>query len=182
MNAGAIETLLPEVFRRTLHEGGVLAALLEVMARLQQPSEAVLAEVECYFDPYRAPDAMVPVLAAWVDLQRFFPGHLRADAAAASENALMAGSVGHLRELIAIAIELSQWRGTRRGLLRFLEVATGLRGFRIDEQVADGSGQPIPFHIKVIAPAAAAPQRSLIERILDQEKPVYVTCELAFTT
>jgi phage tail-like protein len=180
MKSEAIESLLPEVFRRTAHEGGVLQALLEVMAGLHQPSEQVLDDVDRFFDPYRAPDAMVPVLASWVDLDRFFPDYARTDAAACPETRELSPGVGRLRELVAAAIELSQWRGTRRGLTRFLEVATGVHDFQIDEQVADGGGEPIPFHIRVLAPAAAAPHRSLIERILDQEKPAYVTYELEF--
>lgn len=181
MNSQAIEALLPEVFRRTVEEGSPLQALLDVMADLHAPSEAVLAEVDRYFDPYRTPDAMVPVLASWVDLDRFFPDYARTDAMALSETQVISTGIGHLRELIAAAIELSQWRGTHWGLKRFLEVATGIRGFHIEERVPDGGGQPIPFHIKVAAPASAAPHRSLIERILDQEKPVYVTYELEFS-
>ncbi|HDP88378.1 MAG TPA: hypothetical protein ENN42_00215 [Thioalkalivibrio sp.] len=182
MNSSTIESLLPEVFRRTLHPGGVLPALLEVMESLHGPSEEVLRDVDRYFDPYRTPDAMVPVLASWVDLDRFFPEYARESEGDLGETQTLSTGVGHLRELIAAAIELSQWRGTRKGLRRFLEVATGLQGFHIDEQVADEHGLPLPFHIRVSAPPAAAPHRSLVERILEQEKPVYVTYELVYNT
>ena len=39
-----------------------------------------------------------------------------------------------LRELIAAAAQLSQWRGTAQGLQRFLETATGIEGFELDEE------------------------------------------------
>ena len=80
-----------------------------------------------------------------------------------------------MRELVASAVELSQWRGTARGLLRFMEVATGVKGFRIEERVPDAAGRPRAFHIQVIAPAAVEPHRPMLERIVELEKPAYVT-------
>jgi hypothetical protein len=87
---------------------------------------------------------------------------------------------GNLRELIARAARLSQWRGTAEGLVRFLEAATGRVGFAIEEQVPDRDGVPRPFHILVRAPESAREQRGLIERIIEREKPAYVTHAVAF--
>ena len=36
-------------------------------------------------------------------------------------------------------------------------------------------GRPKPFHIRVRAPQEAAPYRVMIERIIESEKPAYVT-------
>jgi hypothetical protein len=36
--------------------------------------------------------------------------------------------------------------------------------------------------LRVVAPETIKPHRSLIERIIESEKPVYVTNELVFTT
>jgi len=44
----------------------------------------------------------------------------------------------------------------------------------------DSQGQPKPFHLQVIAPSAAQPQRALIKEIIEMEKPAYVTYELVF--
>lgn len=179
MKPQAIEQLLPDVFRRTLRPGDVLSTLIEVMAAMHLPSEAVIEEIERYFDPYRTPDRFVPFLASWVDLDRFlwFP-----DESESLNRRPLPLSIGRLRELIAMALELSQWRGTSFGLRRLLETATGVKGFEIDEWVVDDAGVPIPFHIAVHAPAQTASHRSLIERILEQEKPVYVTYELNFVS
>ena len=87
---------------------------------------------------------------------------------------------GRLREVIAAAAYLSKWRGTAQGLLRFLETATGIDGFRIEEQVLDANGEHRPFHIRVRSPASAQAYRPLIERIVEMEKPAYVTYELQF--
>ena len=86
-----------------------------------------------------------------------------------------------MRELIAVAAYLSQWRGTLEGLCLFLETATGSLGFEVDEHVENAKGMPRPYHIHVKAPQSCARDRSLIERIIEQEKPAYVTYDLEFT-
>jgi hypothetical protein len=82
--------------------------------------------------------------------------------------------------LIARAAYLSQWRGTRKGLIAFLETATGASGFELDERVNDAAGQPRAFHMRVRAPHALEVHRALIERIIESERPAYVTYELEF--
>ena len=159
-----IERLLPGVIQRTLPESPLLVGLLDAMAQLHAPSEAALEELPANFDPRRAPDAFIPFLARWVDLD--LP---------------VTTGLGRMRELIASAVELSQWRGTARGLLRFMEVATGETGFRVDDRVPDPkTGRPRPFHVRVIAPQGLEPHRPMLERIIELEKPAYVTYELRF--
>jgi phage tail-like protein len=178
MTSAEIARLLPEVFRATLREHSVLGALIDAMAQQHGPSEQVLAGLDAFFDPMRCGEAFVPMLARWVDLERLFVPS--AAGAIASGDALSTGN-GRLRALVARAAELSKWRGTGRGLTEFLETATGHQGFRIDEQVAGADGVPRPFHVRVQVPPALQPHRALIERIVDAEKPAYVTCEIDFT-
>jgi len=180
MKRSEIELLLPEIFQRTLPpvrtEANPLSSFLDVMEDLHMPDEAILASLDSYFDPYHAPDLFVAYLAGWVDLgdlwienpQEFTPKTLPR----------FPSGVGHLRELVAAAVFLSRWRGTKKALILFLETATGATGFTIDERVLDDTGQPIPFHIRVTAPKAAAIFRVLIENIIRKEKPAYVTYEL----
>lgn len=163
MRRREIERLLPAVFQRTAAEGSPLVALLEVMEALHAPVEAALEGLAANFDPRRAPDRFVPFLARWVDLPLS-----------------VALGRGRLRELIALRAGLSAWRGTGRGLLRFLEVATGATGFRIEERVVDAAGRARPFHIRVIAPEALSPHRPMLQQIIEREKPAYVTYELSF--
>ena len=175
MRLSEIKQLLPGVFQQTMREGGPLLSLLEVMEQLHEPSEAVLERLDAFFDPHRAPDEFVPYLAVWVDLERLFdlpPG-------AAARSPITSG-LGRLRELIANAAYLSRWRGTGKGLLLFLKIATGADGFAVEEQVPGADGRPRPFHIRVRAPAATLAHRALIRRIIELEKPAYVTYELEF--
>ncbi|GHO58442.1 phage tail protein [Ktedonobacter robiniae] len=171
-----IERLLPEVFQRAIEGGSPLLTLLEVMEALPAPDEAVLDQLDAFFDPYRAPDAFVPFLASWVDLERFLQGVPATSATQAAPS--WPSGMGRLRELIAAVPFLAQWRGTAKGLLRFLETATGVQGFTIEEQVPGSDGLPRPFHLRVRAPHEAAPYRAMIEQIIESEKPAYVTYEL----
>jgi P2-related tail formation protein len=184
MKRNEIEQLLPEIFRRTVRPGNPLYALLAAMEALHAPSEAVLAELDRYLDPYRAPDSFVPYLARWVDLQRFlaeFPEPEESEGGAGRPASVpFAGGLGRLRDLIATAASLSKWRGTAKGLLRFLETATGVHGFEIDEAVPGPDGKPRSFHLGIRAPAEAQRYQALVERIIEMEKPAYVTYTLTF--
>jgi len=178
MKQNEIKHLLPGIFQRTIRPGNPLSAILEVMEALHSPSERILEHLDSFFDPYRTPDHFAPYLARWVDLERFlteFPEEFSATAPPSFPS-----GIGRLRELIAAAAFLSKWRGTSRGLLRFLETATGAQGFEIHERVPGIDGRPRPFHILVRAPKKTKPYRDLIEQIIEMEKPAYVTYQLDF--
>lgn len=181
MKQSEILQLLPEIFQRTAAPENPLTVLLAVMEQLHAPAEGVLDGLDRFFDPRRTPDKFVAFLATWVDLAsllRDMPATGAPTTSAAPLDALSTGT-GRLRELVAAAAYLSQWRGTRQGLLRFLETATGLTGFEINEAVIE-KGQAIPYHLLITAPAPARPYRSLLDRIIALEKPAYVTYELIF--
>ncbi|MEO8286259.1 MAG: hypothetical protein ABI670_07455 [Chloroflexota bacterium] len=178
MKQEEIKHLLPEVFQRTVRPGNPLAGLLAVMEDLHEPSEDVLGRLATFFNPYQAPDAFVPYLAGWVDLDMFLR-EVPEGTPSGAQSTFPTGT-GRLRELVAAAAYLSRWRGTARGLLLFLETATGVEGFAVDEQVLDKSGRAIPYHIRVHAPAVVKQHETLIRRIVQLEKPAYVTFEVQF--
>ena len=180
MKRNSIESLLPDVFRRTLGPGTPTAALLDAMAAMQAPAEALLDRVDETFNPYRTPDRFVEFLAVWVDLDRLWTTHSNLYVSGGTEpgqnNRI---DTGRLRELIAHAGFLSQWRGTVKGMLLFLKVATGLQGFEIIEGKTRDNLQK-PFHFVVRVPDAAKPKLMLIKAIIEQEKPVYTTFEIDY--
>ncbi len=179
MKRTEIAQLLPAVFQRTLRPDNPLPALLEVMEAHHAPAEALLDQLDAIFDPRRTMDKFVPFLAYWADLTRLFERTSVAEDQLAISSSPIETGLGRLRELVASAAYLSQWRGTRKGLLLFLQTATGQEDFEIEENVGL-DGQPRPFHIIVRAPQESARFSHLIERIVELEKPAYVTHEFVF--
>jgi len=169
MKRSEIEPLLPRNFQRTVGPGAPLSALLDVMEHLHAPSEAALANLDVYFDARRTPDRFVPYLARWMDLEALL------DSGARHSTAEFDAGLGRLRALVTLAAFFWKWRGTKRCLQRFLEVATGYTGFVLDEQPAGRT-----FHVALHVPKAAELYRDLIERIMELEKPAYVTYDLTF--
>jgi len=178
MKRAEIEQLLPVVFQRTLRPGGPLDALLDVMEALHAPSAAILARLHTFFDPYQTPDAFVPFLARWVDLDPLLSRP--PEETLRQPGPPWPSGTGRLRESIAAAAYLSKWRGTARGLRRFLTITTGIEGWEIDEQVPGPDGRPRPFHLRVRGPASAERYRTMVDRIVRWEKPAYATYELEF--
>ena len=180
MQQDEIRQLLPAVFQRTVREGNPLAALLGLMEVLHAPSEAALERLDATFNPRRTTDEFVAFLAYWVDLDRLFEDEPTGKWQVGFSRHPMTSGMGRLRELVASAAYLSQWRGTKKGLLLFLQIATGIENFEIEEQVLDDKGRLMPFHIRVRAPEESLVHEHLIERIIELEKPAYVTYELTF--
>lgn len=171
MNRAVVLALLPDVMRRADAAGTPLAALIDVFVECLQPVDATLRAVHETFDARRARAPFVGMLAEWVDLGALL---VDVDAPTVGRTRTLAAGHGRLRELTLAAASLAETRGTLEGLRRFLELATGVRGFAVAEP------DTRPFWIEVRAPLAAAPQRALIERILAAEKPAFVQCTLEF--
>ena len=57
-----------------------------------------------------------------------------------------------------------------------------MRGFEINESATGADGTPRPFHLQIKAPGQLAQHRALVKRIVELEKPAYVTYELEFKT
>jgi phage tail-like protein len=163
MRRPAIERLLPAAYQRAVRPGGVLAALLDVMEGMHGPSEERLASVDDLFSPYRTPPGFVPFLAGWLAFDHVTSGPATAGPAMAP---------GRLRDLVATAATLAQWRGTAAGLQALIDTAAGVAGARMREQ------PDRPFHIVVRVPPAAHPQLDLIRLLVETEKPAAVTCEV----
>jgi phage tail-like protein len=168
---------LPGIFRRTLAEGTPLFALLKVMEALHAPSAAVLHHLDTVFNPRRTRADFVPFLAQWLDLHNVLidsPGEERGD----PDRLWSRIERGRLRELVANAADLSGWRGTAKGLRKFLEIATGENAFEIDEQVKDVDGSVKPFHFRIRIHKSLENQIRMVEHIIQSEKPAYVTYEI----
>ena len=176
MKRADIENLLPDVFQRALSgENTPLGATLDIMEALHADAESVLENLEVVFDPYRCSDRQASMLAYWCHIDRLVPPRDLGENKLDWSGLPMAIDAGHLRNLVRSAAWISKWRGTNMGLTEVLETATGVRGFEVSDDVSDEHGQPIPMHIRISVPAAAASQMEVIEQIVASEKPVHVT-------
>lgn len=175
MEQNQILRFLPENYRFAASDArGPLAALLAAMDELQTTDETIIEHFDDYISPYRAPDDFVMLQASWLGLDRYFdwsggrPGAGRP---------IYHAGVNQLRLLVAEAAELLRQRGRTATLLRFLEVATGVRGFRIAEGPTEGQR---PFHFTLEAPFEARPLERLVVRIVDGERPAHATYTIEF--
>ena len=176
MDRRHIQRFLPENFRfAASRPDGVTAAMLAAMEALHEPDEAIIANIDGYVSPNRAPGDFVMLQASWLGLDRYFdwsggrPG---------TGKPHFAAGVNQLRLLMAEAAELLRRRGMHDTLLRFLELATGVRGFAIAEGKADGTARP--FHFTLNAPAEALPLARLVSRIVEGERPAHATYDINF--
>ena len=163
---------LPENYQlAATDERGVMRATLAVMEGMLDPVDELIRALDSYFDPYRAKDAFVLLQATWLGLDRYFDWS--GGSPGVGEARYPAG-IDRLRMLIAEFPELVRSRGTHQSLIRFLEVATGLSGFAVE----DGNQTGGAFHIVVHVPANAAQLDDLISRIVAGERPAHATWEI----
>jgi hypothetical protein len=180
MQRAAIERLLPSVFQRGIYPRSPLGAVLDVMESMHAPSETALAQLDRVFDARTTDERFITMLMHWVNLEWLYSTPEVGRAALDWRPRPAPIPPGRLRELVSNAARLSQIRGTSLALLQFLEIATGSGPYRLEETVTDRDGAVIAFHVRLIAPEAARPLETLIRLIVEQEKPAYVTWELAF--
>ena len=105
-----------------------------------------------YFHPRTCPATFLPWLAQWLDLT-LDPRLPEA----------------RQRAILAQAVEIYQWRGTRFGLERMIEICTGLN---ID--ISEDPSQPFVFHVQVTVPNPGTVDRQLIEDLIQSHKPAHV--------
>lgn len=168
MDQSVIIRLLPAVYGEVEESSDLLRGLIEVMQDLHQPPEESLENVELYFRSAPVADRFLPALASWLDLEWLLTGEQKA-----GRETYRPGTM-QLRRLIDQAANLSSWRGTATGLVRFLEVATGVEGFQVSS-----TGER-PFHVAVWVPPEAAQFAGLVERIVSEQKPVCATHDVEF--
>lgn len=180
MRPDRIARFLPEIYRLTLGaRHGVLDGLLETMEALHEPSEDVLDDLDRYVDPMRTPDRFLPMLAGWLDMAAYLDW---SGGRKESGEPRFAPGPERLRLLAMRAADLHARRGTRAALEEFLSVATGIDGFTVEENPPDAQRATRPFHVRVRAPDVAKRYADLVARIVEGERPAYVTYEIVYAS
>jgi phage tail-like protein len=158
---------LPAIYSEDEFMGRFLRIFEDILTSIEQ----MVDHVNLYFDPKTAPEAFLPWLASWVDLSLDEQWSLEKQ-----------------RRLIASAVELYQWRGTRRGLREYLRIYTGVEpkitehfgGIRLGEQsklgwntvLGDGQDHSFTVTLKVEDPSSIDVER--VKAIIEAEKPAHV--------
>ncbi|MCI0440553.1 MAG: phage tail protein I [Chloroflexi bacterium] len=97
-------------------ESDFMGRFLMIFESVMRPIEAMVDNIAYYFDPDTAPEELLPWLASWVNLvlDESWPIERR-------------------RRLVKSAVQLFQWRGTRRGLREYLRVYAGVEPKIVEE-------------------------------------------------
>jgi phage tail-like protein len=141
-----------------------------------EPMQEMLANLDHYFDPDTTPSDCLPWLSTWVALvmDENWPELKR-------------------RCLIKEAVELYRWRGTRRGLSRYLEIYTGVKpqindqpfmGMRLGPNTLLGRDTKLgdvgyhTFVVTLVTPPGKTINEQIARDIIEAEKPAHAAYEL----
>jgi phage tail-like protein len=142
---------LPPIYADNDFFGRYLLVFEDLLGPIQQ----IIAHFDLFLDPATTPASFIPYLNDWM-------GHL-VDEHWSGETQ---------RELLRQASWLHQARGTRAGLTRYLEIATGA-AVEIEENV-DG---PHTFRV-TLRQGERAIDRRIVERIIELNRPAHTSFRL----
>ncbi len=139
-------------------ESDFLARFLLIFESIWEPLEQRQDHIAMYIDPHTAPVAFLSWLGGWLDLS--FSEHW-------PEN--------RRRRLVAEAMELYRWRGTREGMTNMIQICTGLT-----PQITTVPAEPFVFRVTITVPADVEVDRELVEQLIDTHKPAHAGYRLEF--
>lgn len=141
---------LPDIYQ----ENDFLRRFLRIFEEIWEPLEQRQDHIEMYFDARTCSASFLPWLAGWLDLP-LNPHWPEA----------------RQRLLLSRAMELYNWRGTRYGLQRMIEVCTG-----VTPSITEDPTQPFVFRIRVRLPAQSDEEidRNFVEELIQTHKPAHV--------
>jgi phage tail-like protein len=137
-----------------------LGRFLLIFETILSPIERTIDNLPFYFDARLTPPEALPWLASWLGLvlDERWPEARR-------------------RELIRAAVDLYQWRGTRRGLVEFLRLYTGLTPEILETGVGRRTvveDEAFRMIVRLRVPDPERIDRAMVEAIIDAEKPAHV--------
>lgn len=166
----------PPAYRAPYEDRPFFERYLRGFDDVVEPMRAMLADLARRFDADEAPPDLLPWLSTWVSL-------------ALDENWPQLKR----RRLIKEAVELYRWRGTRRGLARYLELYTGITpeindkpftGMRLGRDARLGRATTlgdVPPHTFVLTLNVSAPGQvnaQVVHEIIQANKPAHTAYEL----
>lgn len=153
------------------HADPLVGRFLLIPEAILAPIEEMLDSIAFYFDPRLTPAELLPWLATWVGVEL-------------DEN----WPLDRQRELVAWAVRLFRWRGTRRGMREHLRVYTGCAplivensdGLRLsnDGTLGENASLGLPrrhwLTLTVFATDPATIDERVVRQIIEFQKPAHV--------
>ena len=138
---------LPAMFA----DNDFLGRFLLIFESVWEPIENRQDHMEMYLDPATCPASFLTWLAGWfdMDLGAHWP-----------EN--------RVRDLLGQAMDLYQWRGTRYGMTRLIELWTG-----VTPDIEESPTEPFVFHVRMRPESGSQVDRQLVEELLRTHKPAH---------
>ena len=152
-------------FRPGIYESSeFLGRFLLIFEHILSPIDRTVGNIADYFDASVTPEEFLPWLGSWLGL--VIDGRM---------------PVENRREIVRRAPELYRWRGTRRGMREFLQLATGLEPEIIEPTLSDIAGNrnlAYRFTVRFRVPAGTTLTRSYVEALVEAEKPAFAGCAI----
>jgi phage tail-like protein len=139
---------LPTIYQ----DSDFLGRFLLIFENIWEPLEARQDHLDLLFHPSTCPAELLPWLAGLlgIELDRHW-------------------GEGQRRAMIAEAYELYRWRGTRYGLTRLLEIATGMA-----VEISEEHGIAHVMRVRVDVPAGSVLERDQLHALIRLHKPAHV--------
>ena len=139
-------SFLPDIYQ----EDDFLRRFLLIFEDIWEPLEQRQDHIHMYFNALTCPVTFLPWLANWLgfSLDPHWPEMRQ-------------------RRLLAQAMDIYRWRGTRYGLIRILEVCTG-----ITPTITETELEPFVFHIQIPATNGEI-DRKFINELIQTHKPAH---------
>jgi len=151
---------LPAMYR----EDDFTMRFLHIFEDIIQPLEMMIDKIYCNFDPAMTDSSFLPWLFTWlgIAMDERWPEDRR-------------------RQLLASAVELYRWRGTKLGLMEYLRIYTGVVP-QITEPATGSKGRgqgsslaPHQFLVELEGIAPKAVDINIVRAIIESQKPAHTT-------
>ena len=149
---------LPAMYR----EDDFTTRFLHIFEDIVHPLEAMIDMMYFQFDPAMTGASFLPWLSTWVGvaMDERWPEERR-------------------RQLLASAVELYRWRGTRLGMMEYLRIYTGVVP-QITEPAGKGKGQGAglaqhQFMVELEGIVPGTVDANIVKAIIESQKPAHTT-------
>ena len=143
---------LPSIFEAD----DFVSRFLLIFETIWEPVEQRQDHISMYFDPRTCPASFLPWLASWLNLplNTNWPEVRK-------------------RHLVLQAMEIYRWRGTRYGLIRIIEIYTGVK-----PHISEDSALPFTFSIIISGLEASGITERSLRQLIDEHKPAHTAYRL----